>query len=193
MEKRPALHTNISGKDFNDFYWLKKELIEFCKKHSIPTSGSKEILSKKIVHFLKTGEISHLHRVEPNKKKDALLLELDAKITSNYNSGEEVRAFFRKHIGEHFKFTVGFMKFCKSNPEKTFADAIEFWHNEQEKKKDPHYKKVIGKQFEYNQYIHDFMIDNQDRSLQDAITCWKERKSRRGSNIYSKIDLELLK
>ncbi|MDA3930617.1 MAG: hypothetical protein PF541_16845 [Prolixibacteraceae bacterium] len=30
MDKRPELTRNISNKDFKEFYWYKKELIEFC-------------------------------------------------------------------------------------------------------------------------------------------------------------------
>jgi len=190
MDSRPFLTKNTTLKDFKDFYWLKKELVDFCKKNLLPTSGSKEVLTERIVEFLKTGEVSRVQKV--SSKKDSLVLALNAKLTTNYSNGEEVRAFFKKHIGKRFKFTVGLMKFCRENPEKTFSDAIKFWLNEQEEKKDPRYKKVIGKQFEYNQYIHDFMTDNRNLPLQDAIICWKEKKAQRGNNVYSKEDLQFL-
>ena len=76
----------------------------------------------------------------------------------------------------------------KSNPDKTYADAIEAYYDLQNSKQ----KTTIGKQFQYNQYIRDFFEDNEDRSLDDAIKCWKYKKSLKGHNRYEKSDLVAL-
>ncbi|MEO6933381.1 MAG: SAP domain-containing protein, partial [Chitinophagaceae bacterium] len=55
--ERPNLDNYISLKDFKEFYWLKKELIEFCKKTGISTGGCKTELTKRIQHYFWTGRL----------------------------------------------------------------------------------------------------------------------------------------
>lgn len=54
--KKPKLDKNISSKDFKDFYWLKKELVSFCKEYNLISSGSKMEIAEGILHFLETGK-----------------------------------------------------------------------------------------------------------------------------------------
>ncbi len=51
MEKRLHLNKKISIKDFKDFYWLKKELIEFCKNEGLKTTGEKIETAQRIEHY----------------------------------------------------------------------------------------------------------------------------------------------
>ena len=76
----------------------------------------------------------------------------------------------------------------KSNPDKTYQDAINAYYELQNSKE----KTKIDKQFQYNQYIRDFFEDNDDRTLNDAIKCWKHKKSLKGHNKYEKSDLDVL-
>jgi len=56
-EKRPNLDKNLSIKDFQDFYWLKKELVTFCRKIGITSAGGKINIANRIKKYLNTGEI----------------------------------------------------------------------------------------------------------------------------------------
>lgn len=38
---RPILNKNLDSKTFRSFYFLKEELIDFCRKNGLPTSGGK--------------------------------------------------------------------------------------------------------------------------------------------------------
>ena len=38
---RPKLDENISIENFQNYYWLKKELVDFCRNLGINTSGGK--------------------------------------------------------------------------------------------------------------------------------------------------------
>ena len=123
--------------------------------------------------------------------KEELMSEisLDAKLGENFKCSEDKREFFKNEIGNSFKFNVKFQKWLKANPDKTYRDAINAYHEIQNSKE----KTQIGKQFQYNQYIRDFFEDNNDKSLEDAIACWKYKKSLKGHNKYEKSDLEILK
>ena len=93
-----------------------------------------------------------------------------------------------KEIGKGFKFKVKFQKWLKANPNKTYQDAINAYHELQNSNE----KTVIDKQFQYNQYIRDFFKDNDDKTLNDAIKCWNYKKSIKGHNKYEKSDLCIL-
>ena len=39
MSNRPVLDRNLDSKAFRDFYYLKEELVNFCRENGIPVSG----------------------------------------------------------------------------------------------------------------------------------------------------------
>ncbi len=63
---RPALNNKISAKDFKEFYWLKEELIIFCKANGINRNGGKiihqpsQVFKKKFQNL--TGTMNFLRR-----------------------------------------------------------------------------------------------------------------------------------
>src|SRR5690554_6931278 len=157
MMNRPNLDKSISLDDFNDFYWLKEELVDFCKRVGISTSGSKIQISDRIRHYILTGKTD---RIEPKKSKceskfdwKKEKLNLQTEITDNYKNGEHVRRFFIKEIGTHFTFNVIFMKWMKENVGKTLGDAIVEWHKINGLKKEKKIITEIAPQFEYNRYM----------------------------------------
>ncbi|EEM40794.1 hypothetical protein bthur0004_33320 [Bacillus thuringiensis serovar sotto str. T04001] len=158
---RPPLTKSISLEDFQNFYWLKAELQTFCREHGLPASGSKIEITERISHYLHTGKI--LKNSSSQKVSKASLsykqLSLQTIITNNHRCSEDVRAFFKEKIGANFRFTVALQKFFKENVGKTYEDALTFWYEENERKKDPTYKTTISAQFEYNRFTRDFFED----------------------------------
>lgn len=181
------LTSDLTPDEFKQYYFLKEQLKDFCRSNNLKVSGSKQELENRIIHYLATGE----KLSEPSKKSvksSSGEIGLNAKLGENFKCSEDKRAFFEKEIGKGFKFKVNFQKWIKSNPDKTYADAIEAYYDLQNSKQ----KTTIGKQFQYNQFIRDFFEDNEDRSLDDAIKCWKYKKSLKGHNRYEKSDLVAL-
>ncbi|EEM95039.1 DUF6434 domain-containing protein [Bacillus thuringiensis] len=185
---RPPLTKSISLEDFQNYYWLKAELQTFCRENGLPASGSKIEITDCISHYLTTGKVLKNSSVQ-KVTKDSLSykdLSLQTIITNNHRCSEDVRAFFKEKIGTNFRFTVALQKFFKENVGKTYEDAVAFWREENERKKDPTYKTTIGAQFEYNRFTHDFFEDpnNKGKAKADAIAAWNEMKAKPGSNIY---------
>ncbi|MEB9944863.1 cytoplasmic protein [Bacillus cereus] len=185
---RPPLIKSISLEDFQNYYWLKAELQTFCREHGLPASGSKTEITERISHYLTTGKVlknSSVQKVSkaPLSYKD---LSLQTIITKNHRCSEGVRAFFKEKIGTNFRFTVALQKFFKENVGKTYEDAITFWYEENERKKDPTYKTTISAQFEYNRFTRDFFEDpnNKGKAKADALAAWNEIKTKPGSNAY---------
>ena len=54
---RPELNKKLDSKTFRDYYYLKEELIDFCRKNNLQTTGSKIELTDRISKYLDTVEI----------------------------------------------------------------------------------------------------------------------------------------
>ena len=186
MEIRPGLNKKLDGQTFRSYYYLKKELVDFCRENGLPVSGGKIELTDRIAYFLDTGKI--LKAME--KKKPTMRVSLiteDTLVETDIVCSEKHRAFFKDKIGKSFSFNVSFQKWLKENAGKTYADAIKAYYQILEEKKKG--KTNIDRQFEYNTYIRAFFENNQGKSLEEAIICWKYKKSLQGHNRYEKEDL----
>lgn len=189
MDTRPALEAAPDSKTFRSFYYLKEELIEFCRTRGLSTAGRKGEITDRVAHYLDTGDALS-GRTAARPKAKIGIITADALIEPNFVCSERHRAFFREQIGAGFSFLVAFQTWLKSNAGKTYAQAVEaYWQIAAEKKAE---KTVIGKQFEYNAYIRDFFADNHGKTLEQAILCWKYRKALPGHNRYEPADLRAL-
>ena len=197
------LNKELSSAEFKEYYFLKEKLKEFCRNEGLKISGSKNQLEKRIIYYLDTGKsLDDSNSIEkddkpirPNFQKSnktkattSKEIRLDSILGENFKCSEDKREFFEKEIGKGFKFKVKFQKWLKANPNKTYQDAINAYHELQNSNE----KTVIDKQFQYNQYIRDFFKDNDDKTLNDAIKCWNYKKSIKGHNKYEKSDLSIL-
>jgi len=195
-DKRPQLNKTISVNDFKEFYWLKKELVQFCRSEGLAKQGSKVELSTRIEFFLKTGnkDLNLAKGIKPISKFNWSTEKLGLKtiITDTYKNTENVREFFEEQLGPSFKFNVKFMKWMKEHVGQTLEDAIKEWKRLKLMTKSNSVPKEIAPQFEYNRYIRDFLKDNPDKKRQTAIQFWKIKRSKRGDNVYRKSDLDLL-
>lgn len=194
---KPKLEKNISIKDFKNYYWLKTELIDFCKVLGIPRNGGKLELFNRIVSFLETGKTPVAEPIELKKTISTFdwnteKLSISTLITDNYKNTENVRAFFIKNIGAKFKFNVAFMNWMKENKGKTLGDAIDKWQEINILKKDKNYKTEIAPQFEYNAYMRAFLQDNPNLSAKDAMKSWMIKRDKLGPKIYEKEDVMFL-
>lgn len=189
MEERPNLDINLDSKIFKEYYYLKEELIDFCRKNNLQTTDGKLELTERIANFLDTGEKTYKPR---NNRKTIITNEitLDTIIEENFVCSKKHRAFYKAQIGNSFSFNVAFQKWLKSNAGKTYQDSIIAYYQILENKKKN--KTTIDKQFEYNTYIRDFFNDNKDKNLEQAIKCWKYKKSLKGHNKYERDDLKAL-
>ena len=186
MDKRPELSKSLDGDTFRSYYYLKEELVEFCRQNNLPVSGGKIDITNRIAHFLDTGEADHATAKRKTASVTGEITE-DTIIECDIVCSEKHRAFFVDRIGRSFSFNILFQKWLKANAGKTYKDAIEAYYRILEEKKKGGTK--IDRQFEYNTYIRDFFEDNKDKCLADAIVCWKYKKGLQGHNRYERSDL----
>ena len=56
MSERPKLNNRLDSTTFRSYYYLKEELIQFCRHYNLPVSGGKLELTERIAYFLDTGK-----------------------------------------------------------------------------------------------------------------------------------------
>jgi len=190
MTNRPSIDSKLSGKAFRNFYYLKEELVDFCRSNGLSTSGGKIELTDRIAYHLDTGKILPASNTRKVKSVATGIISEQSKIETDFVCSEKHRAFFKQKVGKSFSFNVAFQKWLKENSGKTYAQAISAYYQILEEKKKG--KTTIDKQFEYNTYIRDFFEDNKGYLLEDAIKCWKYKKGLQGHNRYEKLDLTVL-
>ena len=199
-ENRPGLDDKLSAEDFKNYYWLKEELLQFCRTHNLKTAGGKIEIANRIAHFLETGEAgnstlsSEFIAVDPDSTlpragvpKSVDELQLDTVIGAGFKCTQIHREFFKRHAGPSFHFSTAIQNYFKENPTKTYQEAIEYWNQEKQNKSS---RKTIAPQFEYNRYFRAYFADpqNKDKGRSAAIQAWKRRKSLPGSNEYNPAD-----
>ena len=189
MTERPDISNNLSGNTFRSFYYLKEELVSFCKANGLPTLGDKIEITDRIAYYLDAGDILP---VGSGRKAKVSIETIDenSEIEAGFVCSEKHRAFFVEKIGKSFSFNVAFQKWLKENAGKTYLQGIDAYRQILLEKKTR--KTTIDKQFEYNTYIRDFFEDNKGSSLADGIKCWKHKKGLQGHNRYEEIDLRAL-
>lgn len=190
MNERPKLTVTLDSETFKNYYYLKEELVSFCKDNGLQATGSKIDITNRIVHYLNTGEKKY-DNYRPKNNNRVTLITLDTVIEQNFVCSEKHRAFYKEQIGKTFSFNVAFQKWLKNNAGKKYSDSIVAYFQILEDKKNN--RTTIDKQFEYNTYIRDFFDDNKNMSLKQAIKCWNYKKSLPGHNKYEPRDLEILR
>ena len=94
MIERPALDKNIDSKTFKEYYYLKEELIDFCRKNDLQITGGKLELIERITNFLDTGKKTYkVHTIKKPKIDGDILL--DTIIEENFVCSERHRAFYK--------------------------------------------------------------------------------------------------
>lgn len=178
---RPNLSKDTLSSEFESFYWEKKELIQFCKEHGIPSTGGKIDISKRISHFLNTGNIKKTQKSSFTSPPDS-----SKPITKNtpvvhYKNDAVTREFFQKEIGPKFGFNYYLRQFAKqqNNGSITYGDLVEGYKQSLLAK-----KPTIDKQFQYNQFTRDYFASEPNPTREGCLQAWKKVRSIKGETTY---------
>ncbi|MEM1259530.1 MAG: DUF6434 domain-containing protein [Bacteroidota bacterium] len=195
---RPKFEEIKTGNEFNQWFWLKEEMVEICKRSGLPVSGRKFDLRDRIMYAL-----DHEGKVKPEPKKQKQRskfnwakskLSLETRITDNVSFGPNFRRFMKSQIGNTFSCHSDFMDWVKSNTGKPLSEAVYKWNELEKRKEDPNFKRKIADNNMLAQYIRDFLEDNKNRTLKDAKNYWNLKKqlpTKNGFVRYESSDLKL--
>lgn len=180
MMTRPKLAISISVEDFRDYYWLKEELLDFCRQNELPSSGPKQEVSERIEHYLRTGKILPT-RLRSSKGRSSMpeTFTRQTVIGSGWHCSQKLRTFFEAEVGQNFHFNRVMREFIKLEEGKTLQNAIDAW---QEAKDNPPQKIEIETQFEYMRHMRKYFNKNPKATREDALRVWHEIKFQRKSS-----------
>ena len=197
--QRPDFSEIRSGEEFNQWYWMKEEMMEICKAAGLPTTGRKFSLRDRIMYALDhDGKIMP----DPPKKKPTSKfkwskekLSPETLITDNISFGQNLRRFMEAQIGDHFSFNIDFMDWARESAGKSLQDAVIKWKELEARKKDPNFRTQIANNNMMNQYFRDFFDENPERSFEEARKAWfikRRMPMKEGFVRYESSDLDLL-
>ena len=196
--ERPDFENIKSGIDFNQWYWLKDEMVEICRQSNLPTTGRKFELRDRIMFALDNdGKIKVKSKADKPKSRFNWAkseLTLKTEITDNVSFGPNFRRFLKSQIGDNFTCNSDFMDWVKSSIGKTLKCSIEAYYRLEKRKDDPNFRRKIADNNMFNQYMRDFMEDNPTQSLENVRKYWllkKQRPMKNGFVKYEKSDLIL--
>lgn len=112
MSERPVLDKNLDSKTFRDYYYLKEELVNFCRENGIPVSGGKIEITDRIAYFLDTGKILS---AQTARKKAIIVSPLseDTKIDRQFEYNTYIRDFFADNKGKSLEEAIKCWKYKK--------------------------------------------------------------------------------
>lgn len=197
-QKRPELSDITTSAELRRWYWMKDELLDACRRLGLRTAGGKFQLLDRIAHFHDTGETVFTgdKKTKVSSKFDwhAAPLTPETIITDSYKNSQNVRRFFKAHVGPHFKFNIASMAWMKENVGKTLADAVVAIKKLDQEAKQPGFQSKIADHNQFNQYTRDFLADNPQMGMKEVRYFWALKRalpSDDGRHRYDPEDLTL--
>lgn len=102
MSERLDLNEKLDGETFRSYYYLKKELVDFCRDNNLPVSGGKVELTDRIACFLDTGKV-----LETSVKRKTT-------IDKQFEYNTYIRDFFEDNQGRSLDEAITCWKYKKS-------------------------------------------------------------------------------
>jgi len=121
MNERPDLNKELDSKTFRSFYYLKEELVGFCRENNLPVSGGKLELTERIAYFLDTGKVLETSAQRRATTSGIGSITEDTKIEPNIVCSEKHRAFLRRKSENPFLLMFYFRNGLKAMPARLMA------------------------------------------------------------------------
>jgi SAP domain-containing new25/Domain of unknown function (DUF6434) len=171
---RPSLEPQIPVTEFRRWYWLKSELVTFCRQNCLGIAGSKPELAARIDAYLSGNAAPTVMQA----KRNGLMPE---KFTSNTIIGAGWRcspalgAYFRGVCGAGFRFNAAIRMFIHEGQGKTLGEAAS------------HYKRSVAPgaprqpiiaQNQYNQHTRDFFANHPNATRKNCLEAWHSKRDK---------------
>jgi hypothetical protein len=169
---RPLLSSSLSAEEFRRWYWLKDELIDYCREYDLPRSGAKTELADRIVAHLSGRVVTTIVRKKLPNSPMPTEFSINTRIGVGWHCSQPLRAFFVRYCGRGFRFSEALRAFIATNSGRTLGDAIAFYEIA---KDEP--RAEIDPQFEYNRHVREFRRDHPHATHSDVVASWKAKRS----------------
>ena len=169
---RPELNPQIDAQDFLDHYWLKVELVQFCRSNGLPRGGGKKEITGRIASFLRGEAVP----VTKNRRKPEAVypeaFDCSTVIGPGWRCTQSLRAFFVREVGPSFRFTKAVRDFVATGVGQTLQEAVEVYLADQKIEKKP-----IEGQFEYNRFTREYYEQHPGATRGEVVAAWKRLRA----------------
>jgi hypothetical protein len=186
MTRRPELSPALTAQEFSAWYWLKEELVAFCRTSRLSPTGMKLELGKRIQEFLEGRAASR----EPSiRRKDGAMpadFTVDTTIGEGWRCSPRLGAFLREATDGSFRFNAEVRELIHHGYGKTLAEVIACYRSSVRAART---KAAIPKQLEYNQPFRDYSLSNPGATRELAIAAWWRKRGQRRRADLAESDL----
>jgi SAP domain-containing new25/Domain of unknown function (DUF6434) len=176
--QRPVLSIKLPTSEFLAWYWLKDELLDFCKRNKLRAAGSKPELTDRIARLLSGQEqVSNEPRPATLSSRSTPMptaFNLNTVIGTNWRCNPSLGAFLKKHCGPRFRFNAATRNFIHAQTGRTLADAVQCFKQSVAPGAP---KQPIIAQNEYNRHTREFFLANPNANRQAAIDAWWAKRN----------------
>jgi hypothetical protein len=173
--QRPELNANLSADEFARWYWLKEELLQFCRGQRLAVGGSKPELSERVAAHLAGKSVLVL----PAPRRAGAMpscFALSTVIGLGWRCGPALGSFMRLHCGNGFRFNAAVRDFIHTQAGSNLSDAVQCYRLSVAR--GAPVPKIIP-QNEYNRHMRDFFAQNPGATRQQAIAAWHTKRALR--------------
>jgi SAP domain-containing new25/Domain of unknown function (DUF6434) len=169
---RPNLEPSIPVAEFRRWYWLKSELVTFCRHNGLGTGGSKPQLAARIDAYLCGNAVPAVIQA----KRNALMPKVftrDTIISAGWRCSPALGAYFRGVCGAGFRFNAAIRQFVHEGQGKTLGEAAT--HYEQSVAPGAPRQPIIA-QNQYNQHTRDFFANYPNATRKECLAAWYRKR-----------------
>lgn len=178
-QERPRLDAALTEKEFSAWYWLKEELVEFCRAHGVSPSGSKREIEARIVDFLAGRRVDkslqQKARVTGERPRGVMPREfrMEMLIGPGWRCGPALGAYLRGELGNGFRFNAAVREFIHTGKGKRLGDVADCWRGSQGE------TRAIPEQLEYNRHFRAYFQEHPGATREEAVAAWWALRGKR--------------
>jgi hypothetical protein len=170
---RPLLTPALSPENFRAWYWLKKELQDFCSAQALPTTGSKEDLNARVLAHVLGEPLPSTLTARPSARRSPMPQSLtpDTVIGPGWRLNAALRDFFVANTTPAFRFNQPLRDLFKNPQGQRLAQALVVYQNSLIQGSLP-----IQRQFQFNQHIRDYFEQHPGATRAQALQAWQDKR-----------------
>lgn len=176
---RPLLTPDLPPETFSAWYWLKKELQDFCSAQHWPTGGSKQDLTARVMAGL-SGRPFPAWSAEVPKGIMPDSLTLQTVIGPGWRLNDALRGFFVAHTSPTFRFNQAMRDLFKHPEGRTLGQALAVYQASCMLDAAP-----IQRQFQFNQHIRDYFEQHPGATRAQALQAWQAKRQTPDALVFS--------
>ena len=176
---RPLLTPDLPPEIFGAWYWLKKELQDFCSAQNWPTGGSKQDLPARVHAHLSRQPLPAWSATTPRGAMPDTLTPQTV-IGPGWRLNPALRGFFVAHTSPAFRFNQALRDLFKHPEGRTLAQALAVYQASCTSGAAP-----IQRQFQFNQHIRDYFERHPGATRAQALQAWQQKRQTPDALVFS--------